>query len=73
MPIQKLYDKDRVQCIKSNLLVGFEIKEHSTKYGVTGNLQRDYGTIFFGDFDTLPEAKEFMEALGQQIEAESRY
>lgn len=71
MPIQKLYDKDRMQWVKSTLVVGFEIKKHGTKYEVTGGLKRDYGTIFFGDFDTLPKAKDSMYALGQQIEAES--
>ena len=72
MPIQILYDRDRVQGIKSTLVNGFEIKKHSTKYRISGWLKRDYGTLFFGDFDTLPEAKEFMRTLCRQIEAESR-
>ena len=72
MPIQMLYDKDRVQYIKSTLIEGFKITEHSTEYRVTGKLKRDYGTLFFGDFDTLLEAKELMGALCRQIEAESR-
>ena len=72
MPIQMLYDKDRVQYIKSTLIEGFNIKGYSTKYRVMGKLKRDYGTLFFGDFDILPEAKEFMCNLGRQIETESR-
>ena len=71
MPIQMLYDRDRVQCIKSTLINGFEINKHSTKYRIMGKLKRDYGTLFFGDFDTLPEAKEYMRNLCRQIEAES--
>lgn len=48
MPIQMLCDKDKVQRIKSTLIEGLEIKQHGTKYGVTGKLKRDYGTLFFG-------------------------
>lgn len=78
IPKEMLYQKGGEQCIDSTLIMGFEIEEHSTqrstKYTLTGKLHHDYGTFafFFGLFDTLPEVKEFMGALGRQIEAESR-
>jgi hypothetical protein len=72
MPTQWLYDKHRVQRGKSTMIMGMQIREHGAKYRVTGEHMKGYDPFCFGDFDTLSEAKEFMQALGRQIEAEGR-
>ena len=71
MPIQALFNKDKTKLFLSSEFLGFVIKKYGTKYRLMGRLMSDYTkTLSFGVFDTLPEAQEFMIALGRQIEAE---
>ena len=71
MATQLLSNKDKTMFIDSTIIGSFEIKEHSTMYRIMGGISHEYGVfdLFFGDFDTLPEAKDFMMALVRQIEA----
>jgi hypothetical protein len=65
-----LFNKNKTMVIPSSEIVGFAIKKYGTRFRLMGRLTCDFKrTISFGVFDTLPEAQEFMIALGRQIDA----
>ena len=71
MPNQMLINKDNTLLIASDSIAIFEIEKHGTKYRLIGRHVIDHNeTTSLGDFDTLPEAKAFLNAIVRQIEAE---
>ena len=71
-----LHDKIGKQFIDSKLIEAFDIRENTmdqgTGYMLVGHLHQDYGTfdLLFGEFDTMIEAQEHVDALCRQSEAE---